>query len=199
MKLRVVVSLLAISSFFGVAARAQEYSKLDLFAGYSYVRANPSGDSGLASFNMNGGEASLAYNVNSWLSGVFDVGGYHASRDLMLACPFPFTTCPVTSGKGNTWTYLSGPRLSYRHLGRFTPFEQILFGVGHATPNVFLTSSQTHFAMTIGGGFDYRLTHRLSLRPIQADYLLTHFKESDIANRPTQNNLRLSTGLVFHF
>jgi hypothetical protein len=56
MKLRVVVSLLAFLSFLGVAARAQDYSKLDIFGGYSYVRANPSDSSGLSSFNMNGGE-----------------------------------------------------------------------------------------------------------------------------------------------
>ena len=56
-----------------------------------------------------------------------------------------------------------GPRLSYRHLGRFTPFGQMLFGIDHATPNVLLTGNQTHFAMTLGGGLDYRLA--LSLVP----------------------------------
>jgi len=41
MKDKVVVCLLGFLSFFAVAARGQEYSKIDLFGGYSYVRANP--------------------------------------------------------------------------------------------------------------------------------------------------------------
>lgn len=197
MKMKVVVSLLAFLSFLAAVGRGQEYSKLDLFGGYSYMRANPSGGA-LASFNMNGGEASLAYNANSWLSGVVDIGGYHTSRDITLPCTL--TSCPAEQHfEGNTWTYLFGPRLSYRHLGRFTPFGQVLFGVAHDTSNVLLTSNQTHFAMTLGGGVDYRLAHRLSLRPLQVDYLLTHFDEFGASSRPTQNNLRLSTGVVLHF
>lgn len=198
MKVKVVVSLLALLSLSGAAAHAQEYSKLDVFAGYSYVRANPSGNSGLSSFNMNGGEVSLAYNANSWLSGVVDLGAYRVSRSgsvLPIACLV--TGCP--NFKGNTWTYLFGPRISYRHLGRFTPFAQALFGVAHATPGVLLTGKQTDFAMTIGAGIDYRLSRHLSVRPIQADYLLTRFNEFTVNSNPTQNNLRLSTGLVFHF
>jgi opacity protein-like surface antigen len=199
MKLKVVVSLLAFLSFFATVGRGQEYSKLDLFGGYSYLRANPSGGA-LASFNMNGAEASLAYNANSWLSGVIDVGGYHTSRDISLPCILALGTCPARQDfKGNTWTYLFGPRLSYRHLGRFTPFGQVLFGIDHATPNVLVTGNQTNFAMTLGGGIDYRLAHRLSVRPLQVDYLLTHFNEFGADSRPTQNNLRLSTGLVLHF
>src|SRR5882724_12049700 len=99
------------------------------------------------------------------------------------------------------WTYLFGPRVNYRHLGRITPFGQTLFGIAHTTSDVYLLGhNQTDFAMTVGVGFDYRLSHRLSLRPIQVDYLLTRFKEfAGTSNRPTQGNLRLSTGLVFHF
>jgi opacity protein-like surface antigen len=190
MNVKVVVSLLAFLSFCGAAARAQEYSKLDLFGGYSYVRANPSGSTVLPSFNMNGGEASLAYNRNSWLSGVADFGGYRTSR-LISGEPGDF--------KGNMWTYLFGPRISYRHLGRTTPFAQTLFGIARATSDTFLVGNQTDFAMTVGGGFDYRLSHCLSVRPIQADYLLTRFKEFEASGRPTQNNVRLSTGLVLHF
>jgi opacity protein-like surface antigen len=154
------------------------------------VRVNPSGSTVLPSFNLNGGEASLAYNANRCFSGVIDFGGYRTSQ-LISGEPGDF--------KGNMWTYLFGPRISYRHLGRFTPFAQTLFGIAHATSDTFLVGNQTNFAMTVGGGFDYRLSHRLSVRLIQADYLLTRFKEFEASGRPTQNNVRLSTGVVFHF
>jgi opacity protein-like surface antigen len=191
MNVRVVVCLFGFLSFFAAVGYGQEYSKIDLFGGYSYVRANPSGSTGLPSFNMNGGEASLAYNANSWFSGVVDFAGYRTSR--LISNP--------PDVKGNMWTYLFGPRVSYRHLGRITPFGQTLFGIAHATSDTYLLGhNQTDFAMTVGGGFDYRLSRRLSLRPIQADYLLTRFKEFvETSDRPTQANLRLSTGVVFHF
>jgi len=80
MKLKVVVCSLGFLSFFAGLGRGQEYSKIDLFTGYSYVRANPSGTTGLPSFNMHGGEASLAYNANNWFSGVIDFAGYRTSR-----------------------------------------------------------------------------------------------------------------------
>jgi hypothetical protein len=52
--------------------------------------------------------------------------------------------------------------------------------------------------MKIGGGVDYRINHRLSLRPLQVDYLMTRFPEGT-ASTQTQNNLRASTGIVMHF
>jgi opacity protein-like surface antigen len=193
MKTKVVVCLLGFLSVLAATVRGQDYPKFDLFTGYSYVRANPSGTTTLPSFNMNGGEASLAYNATSWLGVVADYAGYRTSRlDFREGKDF----------KGNMWTYLFGPRISYRHLGRFTTFTQTLFGIAHATSGTYEEGNQTNFAMTLGGGFDYRLSRRLSIRALQADYLLTRFKEHDdftFTSVTTQNNLRLSTGLSFHF
>jgi hypothetical protein len=157
MKTKVVVCLFCFLSFLVTTVSGQEYSKFDLFTGYSYVRAHPSGAT-LPSFNMNGGEASLAYNANSWLSGVFDFAGYRTSR---------LTALEPADYKGNMFTYLFGPRVSYRHhLGRVTPFAQTLFGAAHALNGTYLNGKQTDFAMTVGGGFDFRLSRRLSIRPI---------------------------------
>ena len=76
---------------------------------------------------------------------------------------------------------------SYRN-----PFAQTLFGIAHASGGGFGT-----FA-AFGGGFDVKLFHRLSWRPAQVEYLLTRFPEAT-TNRETQNSLRVSTGVVFHF
>ena len=189
MKLKVLVSLLAFLSFCGVAAQAQDVPKVDIFAGYSYVRANPS-TSGVSSFSLNGGSASVAYNVNNWLSGVADFGGYHNGNIL------------GTNVDGTLSTYLFGPRVSYRHLGRITPFGQALFGVAHESGSLSgsttITGSNNSFAMTIGGGVDYRLSHHFDLRPLQVEYLLTRFPEAGTGAQ-SQNNLRVSTGIVFKF
>src|SRR6266404_355209 len=104
MKLRVVVSLLGFASLFGVNTQAQEERKtIDVFAGYSYVRANPA-TSGADSFSLNGGSASIAYNFNGWLSGVADLGGYHNTNIL------------GSGVDGTLSTYLFGPRISYHRI-----------------------------------------------------------------------------------
>gem|GEM_PF-5318444 len=54
------------------------------------------------------------------------------------------------------------------------------------------------FAASFGGGVEVNLFHRLSWRPSQVEYLLTRFPETT-TNRETQNNVRVSTGVVFHF
>ena len=187
MKIKAVVCLLAFLGFGAAALQAQEEApKVDLFAGYSYVQANPSTPT-LDSFHLNGGSVSGAYHVTNWLSGVADIGAYTNSnigRD----------------GFGGTLsTYLFGPRISYRHWRRITPFGQVLFGVGRANGSTFLTSgSQNAFAMTAGGGVDLRLSEHFSLRPLQVEYLMTRFQETTVGNQ-TENNLRVSTGLVFRF
>jgi opacity protein-like surface antigen len=188
MKFRVVVSLLGFASLFAGAAQAQEERKtIDVFAGYSFVRDNPA-TPGANSFSLNGGSASVAYNFNGWLSGVADFGGYHNTNIL------------GSGGSDTLSTYLFGPRVSYRRLGRITPFGQVLFGVAH-TGRALLdsTNSQNAFAMTVGGGFDYRLTSHWSVRPAQVEYLLTRFNEFTDPRAQSQNNLRFSTGVLFRF
>jgi opacity protein-like surface antigen len=189
MKMRVVVCLLALCAFALSAAnlRAQdETPKVDLFAGYSYLQSNPS-SANLDSFHLNGGSVSGAYNVTNWFGAVADFGAYTNGN------------IGRSGAGGTTSTYLFGPRVSYRHFRRVTPFGQVLFGVARTNASAFLTSgSQNAFAMTAGGGVDLRLTDRFALRPMQVEYLLTRFQETNVGNQ-TQNNLRVSTGLVFRF
>jgi len=97
-------------------------------------------------------------------------------------------------------TYLFGPRFTYRGSRRITPFGQVLFGAARTGSGVFATSnSHTAFATALGAGVDWNVRDRFSIRPVQFDYLLTHFPEGTNGNNQTQNNLRVSTGIVFHF
>lgn len=188
MKSKLWVSLLAALVLSAVSAYAQESApKFDVFAGYSYVQANP-GVTGVDSFHLHGGNANVAYNLNNWLGGVADFGGYTNGNIL-------------SSGASGTFsTYLFGPRVSYRHYRRVTPFGQVLFGAAHANAAAFnTTGTQNAFAMTAGGGVDYKLFDHFAIRPFQADYLLTRFREGAIAGNRTQNNFRVSTGFVVRF
>ena len=182
------------------------YPKVEWFLGYSFWRAVPTALSNRMGY-LHGGSTSIAYNLNRYVGLVADFGGYDDSR-LTLFTP---TTSETFSSGGSAYTYLFGPRFSYRY-ERFTPFAQALFGGTHAssvklsgcTGASFCTplGSDNAFATAIGVGFDIRITHHIALRLIQGDFLLTHYKNllsADGTDRGWQKNVRLSTGVVFRF
>jgi hypothetical protein len=187
MKLRMIVSLLCLVTIFGVSASAQELPKIDVSASYSYLRAYP-GNSVISGFNLNGGSASVAYNLRDWVSGVADFGGYHVGN------------ANGVNVDNHILTYMFGPRFTYRGYRRISPFGQVLFGAARAGSGVFATgNSHTAFASSFGGGVDWNVRDRFSIRPLQFDYILTHFPEATGGTNLTQNNLRVSAGIVFHF
>ena len=57
--------------------------------------------------------------------------------------------------------------------------------------------------MTVGGGFQVRLSHKFSLRLLQAEYLYTRFGNNcalAICNQNnSQNNFRLKSGVVINW
>src|SRR5438309_7698252 len=115
MKLRIVVSLLVLSSVFGLSTKAQELPKIDASVSYSYFRANPA-TPGFSNFNLNGGSATAAYNFRDWLSGVADFGGYNVGS---------YNGVNVDN---HILTYMFGPQISYRRYRRITPFGHVLVG-----------------------------------------------------------------------
>jgi opacity protein-like surface antigen len=179
--------------------------KLDMFLGYSYLRATPTLAAGNRMVHLNGGSTSLAYNFNSYLGLVADFGGFNDTQ-LRLSGAAPSS---VVNSSGNAFTYLFGPRMSFRKNRRITPFAQVLFGGIHASDvtlssgctgvGCILLPSETKFAMTAGGGLDLNVRRHLAIRLIQAEYLMTSFDDPSTGKGATQNDIRLSTGLVFRF
>ncbi|HYL86125.1 MAG TPA: outer membrane beta-barrel protein [Candidatus Angelobacter sp.] len=169
-----VLSVLA----FALPVKAQEETaKAELSAGYDYIRINDRG----TPYNFNGGSGELTYNASNWLGIVGDLGGYYTSNGF----------------RAGIFSYLFGPRFNFRGHGlrghgRVTPFAQVLVGGARSIDN----SPSNAWAMTAGGGVDFRITEHLSIRPIQAEYLLTKFMDG-ATNR--QNSFRYSAGIVFRF
>ena len=56
-----------------------------------------------------------------------------------------------------------------------------------------VTASENTFALALGGGIDAGLSDSISFRVAQVDYLLTRFGDQ------SQNNVRISTGIVLRF
>lgn len=185
--------------FFGLAlahpAFAQDdFPRFEVGAGYSYVRANvnttvaPTGDPSFG-LNFNGGSGEAAFNINHWLGVVGDIGGYTTnSTPTINGVPFNVNT--------NVISYMFGPRVSFRQFGRITPFVDALFGGARLADSFVTTGSDNEFAMAAGGGLDFKMTPHIYIRPVQAEYFMTTFKDF---NNNRQNNFRYSAGIVVKF
>jgi hypothetical protein len=197
----------AIGLFFVacLTSLAQE-RRAEVFFGYSYARINPH-TSSQPSFNLNGGSAAFAYDLSEPISFVVDLGGYHIAKIGDANADVDF------------FSFLFGPRFSYRAHSRIIPYGQVLIGgvstsLYGAPPGAFVGRRAGGFAMTLGGGVDTKMSERLAFRLIQGEYFMTLFHEFSAspgsplssfpgvvaaAGRVTQNNLGVSTGIVLRF
>ena len=126
-----------------VGSRAQDTPAPELSASYSFLRFGVS-----HGVNQNGANVSVAGNFNRWLGLAGDVGGYHKSE---------------AGATFNTYTYMGGPRFSYRNSSHVTPFAQALVGGAHGSLNAFGSSgSGNGFAYSVGGGVDLGLNKHIA-------------------------------------
>jgi peptidoglycan-associated lipoprotein len=128
--------------------------------------------------SANGGTAAFTGYANRWLGVTGEFGAYRAS---------PF------GASANTYTFLAGPRVSYRHSERVAPFAQVLVGGAHLTAGASgISASASGFAWSAGGGIDLGLSRHLAFRP-QFDYIGIR------AGGGTLNTARASPNIVFRF
>jgi opacity protein-like surface antigen len=182
-----IVSILVVLT---TAACAQVPSG-NVFVGYSYLSADVSSSNRA---NLNGWNASVEGKVLPFIGIVGEFSGYYGSVVVgNPACTaVPGVPCPALSASTNIHSFLFGPRVSVS-VKKVRPFAQALVGAGHISESASLVSdSDTSFAYALGGGVDYHLVPLISWR-LQADLLQTRFFSN------TQNNVRISTGIVIHF
>ena len=197
-----LLTLMALSSGFFFASVAHAQDTVEVFGGYSYLRPSatvsetirvcpvgaippcPFPMTFLTHPNLNGWELSGSYYANKWLGVAADFSGHYGTA---LGSSVHFQT------------YLFGPQI---HLsGPVSPFAHVLIGGAHETlggnsgPGIgsISSASASAFAAAVGAGIDIKVTPFASLRAIQLDYLVTRFGSA------TQNQARVSAGVVFHF
>ena len=173
---RITVIVLTVFTFATLATA--QIPKGNVFFGYSYLRSDR--------ISGNGWNGSLEGKFLPWIGIVADLSGHYGSAVFPISCPPGSSPCTFT-GDAKTYSFVFGPRVSVS-VGKVTPFAHALFGAAHITGE----SSDTSFASAYGGGLDYHLVPLVNWR-FQADLLRTSFFSD------TQNNVRLSTGIVLHF
>jgi|HubBroStandDraft_6_1064221.scaffolds.fasta_scaffold00024_99 outer membrane immunogenic protein len=184
-----VTSTAASPPVASTSAEVQDGPKVEVGGEYNYVRSNaPPGSCGCIS--MNGGDGWLSYNLTRTLAAVAQFSAQTASN--------------IGGSRGLDLTltsYLFGPRVNRRLTDHFVSFVQALFGVAHANGSLApgssgIAGSPRAFAMTVGVGVDMKITRNFFIRPAEVDYYLTLFNNGVNSH---QNNLRLSSGVVFRF
>lgn len=195
MRLIIFTAVLLIT--LSIPATAQEAPDVEVFGGYSFFKADGGG-------SLHGWNASIVGNLSRSFGLVIDLGGNYGTQSLRsdFSDPdFPATIIARADSNTKLHTILAGPQFSYRRHEKITPFAHALFGASRLSTKATLSFAgitreisiaDMAFTAAFGGGLDLKLSENVSLRMMQADYVLTRFGGSK------QSNARLSVGIVLH-
>src|SRR5579883_1607805 len=181
------------------AAQVTVQPKSEIFGGYSWLGISGHADFGTKVQDINTGfDASYTYYF-AWshnLGVIFDGSGHFD------------TGRPNYTGVGFAF---AGLQYKY-HTDSFSPFVRVMAGAANLSPAYPPTppngSNEWQAALAAGGGFDYVINHRFSLRILQADYIYTNYDiycsgvlgGACVPSHQTSqwNNIRLAAGAVFN-
>ena len=200
--------LIALVSAPAALGQNSDYSRYEFYGGYAYQRANNNAASidgnGTASFNGKQvilGSRDQAYNgftaefnQNPWRH----VGLVTSFTGVYDRTPYVNTVNGRSfSAKAQRYDLMFGPRYNFR-AGAVNPFVEGLAGFEHMRVSFSdnltnATTSDTAFAMQLGGGLDIHAGEHFDIRAIQVDYLPTFF------NSTHQNNYRVGAGVKIKF
>ena len=174
MKRSILVVVTLLMSALSLLAQTNT-PKVQIFGGYSYLSVDENGSS---REGLNGWNLQPSINLNRWASFTFDGGGYYGSPHGV---------------NFHDYTFMAGPTFTLRR-EHVAPFVHALFGADHlGASSGGNSTSDTSFALAAGGGLDIPIKEHFGIRLAQVDWLrTTHFSD-------TQNNIRLSTGLLLMF
>jgi outer membrane immunogenic protein len=157
--------------------------RLEFGANYNYFHANaPPGQCGC--FSLNGGSATVVYNITPRWAGVADLTIGHATN--------------VDNSLQNItiFNYLFGPRFTRRSQSRFVPYGELLLGGAKEDVNFQFTINRNAFGFLGGGGVTTQLNRRFGLTLGEVDWIYTRIPN---AKNNRQNDLRITTGITYHF
>jgi hypothetical protein len=192
----------------GSVGWAQETPRAELGFDYSFARYSPSA-SYTQGHSLNGGGGVFAVNFGRHLGLAMDLQSYNADTVSFVIPPNrQFTGGGTGAVSGNLFTYLFGPVVKFR-TQYAQPYFDLLFGGAHSSvyANAFKTICQpaaggcgalgtpggNAFAMSLGGGADIPMNHRMAIKVGEFDWLYTRFNNQ--FTNSGQNNFRYVTGV----
>lgn len=165
--------LMMIVALTAGTAAAQDTPRVQVFGGYTYTRFDSPSFGFSNPSGLNGYTFSPTFNLIRQFGVVAELSGQYGSninlRDIAV-----------------------GPQFLYpREKTLF--FAHVLIGNARSRVKVGNGEEDTERYVAVGGGMDFDITSRFAVRVFQVDYARTSlFSEK-------QNNLKFSTGLVYHW
>ena len=199
------ILVVVVVLLFSLGAYAQdEYPKIEVPVGFSFVNGHPN-IAGITSFNVFGGGGGVVYNFNHLVGIKAEFDGYTQGSGTKFYQDGEL----VGNVSGNLFTYLFGLQIK-KHSGKFQPFGEALFGGAHTNLDANIcklevgclsgSGSNNGFAMEYGVGLDIPITSSIQFRPVEVDYLATHFGSNHVAGYSAwQNNFKYVAGVNFTF
>lgn len=214
MKIRgAVVLVLGVVFLSAVSGFAQDYAKIEIPIGYSYMRFNPENSNVVPGFSLNGGGGGVAIYFNHVIGIQMDLKGYAAVTQ-NYAFPAGTPACPSgcnIKADANLFTYSFGPIIKPYRTAHFEPFIEAMGGGAHsntygnilracqAACTTSVAPSNNAWDFVIGGGLDIPLSKSIAFRPAEFNLVLTRFNNILVSNHMNQSNFRYGAGLVFMF
>ena len=220
------ISLCAV--FVSTLASAQDYSKIEVFGGYSYLHVDTQGISNSSLIALctgiigapcpgtfkirpgfQGWEASGQFNLNHWLGIKADLSGHYGN---LIGATFnsgpPFLPRAFSGPDEHIYDYLFGPVVSHR-APRYTVFAHSLFGVEHVgfgnfqlvpSPGVPITLPGPSSSNALAVALGGGLDLKLTRHfALRAGQFDYQLVNSSANGHGHQNDFRFSSGIVFGF
>jgi hypothetical protein len=169
-----LVGLAFLTLINGTEAAAQDTPRIQVFAGYTRLQFDSKTIGFSDKTGLNGWTGAAAFNLTPEFGIVGEVGEQFGPNL-----------------RSRNW--LIGPQFVYGKWHTLL-FAHALFGKADTRISTSsISETQNGKAMAFGGGFDFPISSRFSIRVIQADYFRTHSFAAD------QANAMFSTGLVFNW
>ena len=140
---------------------------------------------GCGCFWMYGGGAGLVLNFTKHWSGVVDLARGQAGN------------INGTNQDLTIFNYQVGPRYSLRNHTKWTPYAQALVGGSEVFSNYSVYGEgRNSFSSTVGGGLTMRVSNHIGFTVAEGSWM---FAQAVNGVNSRQNNVRLTTGIVFRF
>jgi opacity protein-like surface antigen len=167
-----------------------------------------------SNFNLYGWEASITENLNRWFGGELEASGFYGSPDANFLYPASELVSPSPDFARRVpvitryQMVMFGPRLTWRTRGNLVFFAHLPIGAAYVNTSLNESAvvasnftnlpagtikSSSGLALSPGVGIEVRLNERVTIRPVQLDYLMTRL----LGER--QDNARVSAGLSVTF
>ncbi len=181
--MRKLLTFVSLIVFLSLASAPKAYSQVELYGGYSHL-------------SLNGAPSNMGSSSNGWQGGAYLhlLGPWGVEADYSNH----YGVNPSLQLGGNRYyvprfTELYGPRFTLA-LPRIHPYVHALVGTVNGTAQTFTGRvSENALGMAFGGGLNVKATSHIWLRLVQVDYIRAQFTNN------TQNDMRVSAGLIFRF